>query len=149
MFVTRWSPLDASWLRQMRDMHDEMNRLFGRWRNWNEVAEEVSVFPSLNVWEDEDAFSVEAELPGVAMKDLEILVSNQNQLTLKGLRQETHAENSVLHRQERQYGTFNRSLTLPSPVDESKVEARLEHGVLRIRLPKHERVKPRKIQIKA
>lgn len=149
MFLTRWSPLDASWLRQVHDLHDEMNRLFGRGRNWNEVADDIGVFPPLNVWEEEEAFHVEAELPGATMKDVEIYVTGQNQLTLKGQRAETRLEKAVQHRQERHFGAFTRTLSLPSPVDENKVEARLENGVLRLRLPKHEGAKPRKIPIKS
>jgi HSP20 family protein len=55
----------------------------------------------------------------------------------------------VWHRQERTYGSFTRSLTLPFPVDADKVDARLENGVLLIKLAKHESARPRKITVKA
>jgi HSP20 family protein len=83
------------------------------------------------------------------MKDLEIYVTGQNQLTIKGERKPPLVEKGTLHRQERGFGTFVRGLTLPAPVDENKVEARFESGVLSIRLAKHEAAKPRKIEIKA
>jgi HSP20 family protein len=55
----------------------------------------------------------------------------------------------IWHRQERGFGTFSRTLTLPFPVDPDKVDARLENGVLRVNLAKHESARPRKIQVKA
>ncbi len=149
MFLTRWSPFDTSWVRQVQSLQNEMNRLFSRWNDWNELSDEIATFPPLNVWEEEEAFNVEAELPGLTMNDVEIYVTGQNQLTVKGERNTGAPEKAVQHRQERQFGKFVRSLTLPSPVDDNKVEARLENGVLSVRLPKHERAKPRKIPVKA
>ena len=148
MLLTRWTPLETSWVRQMQNLQDEMNRLFSRWGDWSEFSEEIATFPPLNVWEEEDAYNVEAELPGLTMKDLEIHVTGQNQLTIKGQRSDGAPQKAVQHRQERQFGKFVRSLALPSPVDDNKVDARLENGVLTIRLPKHERAKPRKIPVK-
>ena len=106
-------------------------------------------YPALNLWEDEDALTLETELPGLEMKDVEIYVTGQNQLTIKGERKSLVVEKGTLQRQERGFGTFVRSLTLPAPVDETKVEAHLDNGVLRLRMPKHEAAKPRKIEIKA
>jgi HSP20 family protein len=103
----------------------------------------------LNVWEEKDNVLVEAELPGLDLKDLEIYVTGGNQLTIKGQRKPNVPEKGVWHRQERQFGTFSRSLTLPFPVDAEKVDAKLENGVLQVRLAKHESAKPRKIPVKA
>lgn len=149
MFLTRWNPVENSWLRQMHSLHDEMNRLFNRWGEWSDYTADIGTFPGLNVWEEDDTFVVEAELPGVTMKDLEIYVNGQNQLAIKGERNVSGPQKAVQHRQERHFGKFTRTLTLPSAVDDNKVDARLENGVLRIRLPKHEGSKPRKIQIKS
>lgn len=149
MLLTRWNPMEGSWLRQMHSLHDEMNRLFSRRNDIGNVSMDVAMFPPLNVWEDNDAFHVEAELPGVTMKELEIYVTGQNQLTVKGERTAQGPDKAVQHRQERHVGKFVRSLTLPSPVDQNKVDARLENGVLKIALPKHEGAKPRKIEVKA
>lgn len=148
MLLTRWSPLDASWARHVHNLQSEVNRLFSRWNDWSDFPDEAAAFPPLNVWEEEGAFHVEAELPGLTMKDVEIYVTGQNQLTIKGERTVSAPEKSAPHRRERQFGRFVRSLTLPSPVEEGKVEARLENGVLSIRLPKHERAKPRRIPVK-
>ena len=106
-------------------------------------------FPALNVWEQEDALVVEAELPGLGLEDLEIFVTGQNQLTIKGERPVVEVPNAVWHRQERGYGTFTRELTLPTLVDADKVEARYEAGVLTLTLPKAEAAKPRKITVRS
>jgi HSP20 family protein len=83
------------------------------------------------------------------LKDLEIYVTGGNQLIVKGERKPCLPEKGVWHRQERAFGAFHRSLTLPFAVDADKVEARLENGVLRLQLTKHESAKPRKIPVKA
>lgn len=135
-----WNPL--------QQFQEEMNHLFDRWGN-GDVFGGAAGFPALNVWEDSDEVYVEAELPGLDLKDVEIYVSGGNQLTLKGERKSHLPEKGVWHRQERAFGSFARSLTLPFPVDADKVDARLENGVLRIRLRKHESARPRKIAVKA
>jgi HSP20 family protein len=149
MLLTRWNPFEGSWLRQMHSLQDEMNRLVHRWNDWTGNTFDLATFPALNVHEEPEAFRIEAELPGLTMNELEIYVSGQNQVTIKGERNETRPEKAVQHRQERHFGKFVRTLTLPSPVDQDKVDARLENGVLTIVLPKHEGAKPRKIQVKA
>ena len=149
MLLTRWNPFGAGWLNQVQQLQSEMNRLFDRWGEGGRGPFDAAVFPAINVFEEENAFTAEAELPGLDLKDIEIYVTGQSQLTIKGERKLPAPEKSVQHRQERSFGKFVRTLTLPSPVDEAKVEARLENGVLTIRLPKHERAKPRRIAIKA
>jgi HSP20 family protein len=108
-----------------------------------------AAFPAVNVWEDAEAVNVDAELPGLDLKDLEIYVTGGNQLTIKGERKRVPPDKAVYHRQERGFGTFIRVLTLPFEVDSSKVDARLENGILTIKLAKHEAAKPRKIVVKA
>jgi HSP20 family protein len=134
---------------QLGELQGEMNRLFEQWGDRGRQFLGVATFPPLNVWEDHDALFLECELPGMEMNDLEIFVTGHNQLTLKGERKPPTFDKAVQHRQERGYGTFVRSVALPSPVDENQIEARFENGVLKLRMPKHETAKPRKIEIKA
>jgi HSP20 family protein len=125
-----------------------MNRLFQRWGE--EGVRGGASYPPVNVWEEGDAVLVQAELPGMRIEDLEIFVTGNDQLTLKGERKPPEvAENAVQHRQERGFGSFVRVLPLPFPVDANHVEARLDNGVLHVRLPKHEAAKPRKIVVKS
>ncbi len=103
-------------------------------------------FPAVNVWEDADCLYAEAEVPGLAMSDIEVFVVG-NELTIKGRRGDQKSEVVSYHRQERAAGTFARVLTLPYPVNSEKVEASMKDGVLTIVLPKAEEAKPRKILI--
>jgi HSP20 family protein len=130
--------------REMDGFRTEVDRLFGR-----QVAGAAAVAaPALNSWEDETAFYVEADLPGVASDKLEITVKEGNRLTISGERKPHDPTNAVWHRQERFAGTFSREVLLPVPVDAEKVDARFEHGVLKLTLPKSEAARPRKIAVK-
>ncbi len=147
MRSSRWQSFTPMW-NQLEQFQREMNHLFDRWNDGGRAGG-VATFPAVNVWEEGDEVLVEAELPGLDLKDLEIYVSGGNQLTVKGERKPLNPEKGVWHRQERAYGHFTRSLTMPFPVDADKVDARLENGVLLVRLAKHESARPRKIQVKA
>ncbi len=148
MATSRWQVANPVW-NQLNQLQQEMNRLFSRWGEdggrWTGLA---GGFPAMNVWEDNDTVFVEAELPGLDLKDLEIYVTGGNQLTLKGERKASVPEKGLWHRQERVFGKFSRSLTLPYNVNADKVDARFENGVLLVKLPKHESAKPRKIAVK-
>jgi HSP20 family protein len=145
MTGNRWQQFSPIW-NQLQQFQSEMNRVFDR---WNGDGSSLAAYPTVNIWEDGDHLHVEAELPGLDLKDLEIYVTGGNELTIKGQRQLKVSEQGAWHRRERASGAFIRSLTLPYPVDADKVEARLEHGVLHITLAKHESARPRKIPIKA
>jgi len=143
MFFSRLT-LNPVW-RSFHDVQHEVNRVFDRLGNHPFGLTE---FPALNLWEADDALHVEAELPGLDLSNLEIFVTGRDQLTIKGERNAPLAEKATTHRQERGYGKFERTLKLPYAVNEDAVEARFELGVLKIRLPKHDSAKPRKIEIK-
>ena len=148
MNLTRWQPANTVW-NQLQQLQQEMNQLFSRWGD--DGGRGLGVpggFPPLNVWEDGDQVYVEAELPGLNLKDLEILVTDGNQLVIKGERKVNVPEKGIWHRQERSYGSFTRSLTLPFHVDADKVDAHFENGVLLVKMPKHESARARKIPIK-
>jgi HSP20 family protein len=132
----------------MGRLHDEMNRLFGRFGNGvREFAR--TVFPPLDVWEDDVNLYVEAELPGYSLNELEIYVTGENQLSIKGERKAPEPGNGTWHRQERGYGAFNRLMEMPSAVDSDKVSADFKNGVLTITLPKKEGARPRRIDVKS
>jgi HSP20 family protein len=149
MRQTRWQPFSFGPMsQQVEQLQGELNRFFNRFSDGGWARALAPAYPAANVWEDGENVFVEAELPGVDAKNMEIHVSGGNQLTLKGEREQTTPENGVVHRQERGFGTFTRTLTLPYPVNADKVDARFENGVLLIKLPKHEAAKPRKIKVK-
>jgi HSP20 family protein len=149
MRLSRWQPFSPLW-NQLHQLQSEMNRVFDRWgEDGGRLLGLTSAFPAVNVWEDAEAVFVEAELPGLEIKDLAIYVTGGNQFTIKGERKQQVLDKGVWHRQERNHGSFTRVLTLPVNVDADKVDARFENGVLLVRLAKHESAKPRKITVKA
>ncbi len=92
---------------------------------------------------------MKAELPGLESKDVDVQIQ-ENVLTLKGERRlEREIDKERYHRLERSYGTFLRSFTLPNIVEQEKVKAKFKDGVLEIRIPKEERVKPKQIKVEA
>jgi len=133
---------------QLHNLSAEMNNLFERLDGGAAFRAFAPTYPALNVWEEGENLFVEAELPGMQPADIEILITGGDQLTLKGERKPAAVEKSTMHRHERGFGKFERTLQLPYMVDAEKVEARFENGVLRIQLSKHEAARSRKIVVK-
>jgi HSP20 family protein len=103
--------------------------------------------PALNVVETEHAFTLTAELPGVAKEDVKLTIED-GVLTLAGEKKhEAEQKDGSWHRVERTYGAFERALTLPKGVDGAKAEAAFKDGVLTVTLPKTDQVKPRTLTI--
>ncbi len=145
--IVRWDPF-----RDLVSIQDELNRLFGRTFGGLEPSRASAGgtwMPSLDVYETEDKLVVSADLPGIEPSDVEVSVEDST-LTVSGSREfssETKEEN--YHRIERRYGSFSRSITLPATVDTEKVQASFDKGVLTIEVPKVEKAKPKKVEIKA
>lgn len=104
--------------------------------------------PKVDVKETDGELRVTAELPGVDEKDVELSIDGST-LIVKGEKHATaRAENEGVLHAERTHGAFQRALELPVEIDANAVQARLEHGLLVISLPKSEKAKPRKIEVK-
>jgi HSP20 family protein len=144
--LTRWQPF-GDVRGEMSRLHDEMNRLFGRYGNGGREFSPGG-YPPLNLWEDESNLYVEAELPGFNLDDLEMYITGDNQLSIKGERKQPELENGTWHRQERGYGNFCRLMELPGAVDSDNVSAEFKTGVLTVTLPKKEKAKPQRIEVK-
>lgn len=105
-------------------------------------------YPAINLYANDDAYLVTAELPGVAADDIKISVTG-DVVSISGKRDSQEvSEDATLHRRERFNGEFNRRIELPKEVDGDKVEATMKNGVLSITLPVKEEVKPRTIAVK-
>lgn len=104
--------------------------------------------PLMNVAETADAFVLTFELPGVEEKDISVQLDG-DQLVLSAERKFLKEENTEFHRVELRYGTFARSVTLPKDVRSEEIEARLEKGVLTVRVPKAEPSRARRIEIQS
>ena len=103
--------------------------------------------PPIEMFEKEDKFIVKAELPGMKKEEIDISVVGDT-LTIKGERRaETETKEEDYYCCERSYGSFVRSITLPTAVDTKKVAATYEDGVLEISLPKAAEAKPKKVEI--
>ena len=111
--------------------------------------EEIGWAPAIEVFEKEDKFVVKAELPGMKEEDIDVSVVGDT-LTIKGEKKaETQVKEEDYYCCERSYGSFFRSIALPSTVDAKKIEASYEDGVLEVSLPKAAEVKPKKISVSA
>jgi HSP20 family protein len=105
--------------------------------------------PSINVAENDQGYEVSVDLPGIKPEDVSVEL-HENQLTIAGKREaEKEETGKTYHRIERRYGEFRRVISLPAAVDDGKISADFHQGVLRISLPKSEKVKPTRITIKA
>jgi len=104
--------------------------------------------PSVDISEDENAFTLLADIPGVDPKDIEISME-KGVLTIKGERHSENIEEKENYRRiERQSGQFYRRFTLPDSADADKIEAKSEHGVLTVTIPKQEVAVSRRIEVK-
>ncbi len=115
------------------------------------AAGEAMLTPQMDVKENAKAITVETELPGMDEKDINVTIQD-GLLTIRGEKKFEHKEKGEnYHVMERRYGSFQRALRLPETVDDSKVEAKFEKGILSITLPKRpEAVKAeKKISIKS
>jgi HSP20 family protein len=107
--------------------------------------------PAVNVREDDKDLTFSMELPGVKPDQVEITIEN-GILTVRGERKETRTEGddkARYHIVESMYGAFSRSFQLPKGLDESKVDAQFEDGVLTVHIPKTALPQPKRIAIKA
>ncbi len=104
--------------------------------------------PPVDISEDEKAFTLLADIPGVDPKDIDISME-KGVLTIKGERQTDRVEESENYRRvERNSGQFYRRFTLPDTADSDKIEAKFEHGVLKITIPKQAVAVSRRIEVK-
>jgi HSP20 family protein len=136
-----WSPLNE--LGQLNErMRQMLEQTFG-----GLIDEPVGWIPAVDIEEQEDAFVVEAEVPGVKREDVNIEVSG-NELTISGEIKVRERE-GIIRRRTRRVGRFEFRVVLPSEVDPEGVDAKLDDGVLTVRVPKAERAERRRIEVKS
>lgn len=103
------------------------------------------VLPEVNIFEEKDGYTLEAEMPGVNKDGLEVLLEG-NELTIVGHRQHAAVAGELIFR-ESQTADFRRVFELDPAIDTSRIVAKMNQGVLTLSLPKSEKVKPRKIAV--
>lgn len=145
MALVKYNPL-----RELRSMQDQMNRILNLSWNHDLPSEDIKEGlwqPAVDIYETADSIVIKAELPDVDQKDIEVRIE-EGTLILKGERKhEDEVKKENYHRIERYFGSFQRSFSLPTTVDQEKVGASCERGVLTITLPKKEETKPKQINI--
>jgi HSP20 family protein len=141
--ITRWEPF-----RNLTSFQDQMNRFFDDALRGRVDNSALTVWaPAVDIYETADELVVEADLPDIKEKDLDVRVEN-NTLTIRGERkfEKEVSEDSFL-RVERAYGSFSRSFALPNTVDTERIKADYRDGVLNVRMPKREESKPKQIKV--
>jgi HSP20 family protein len=136
----RWDPF-----RDIEDFYDRIGRLLESTSREAGSAVPIPWLPPVDLEETEDAYTVEADLPGVAREDVSIEVNERELLVTGEIKERKRL--GRLHRRARPTGRFEYRLGLPGEVDASGAEATLSGGVLSIRLPKTHDAKPKRIEI--
>ena len=135
----------------LSDFQSQMNQLFDSFLGQNPAAPmERAWAPLADVWETPDEMVISVEMPGFTEKDIRLSVTG-DQVLIQGERRwdGDDPQKATFHRRERWYGKVERAFSLPMPVETSKVVGNFRDGVLTVRLPKAEGIKPREIKIQA
>ena len=145
MLVNQWFPFF-----DVGKTLEEMDRAFGRMgRPLGLRSVPRGTFPAINVYQQDDAVVLTAEVSGVDPDSLDLTVLNDS-VTLKGQREEKDIPaNNGMYRRERPQGAFARTVTLPEAINPDSVQAEYANGVLKVRMEKAESAKVRKIAIKS
>jgi HSP20 family protein len=141
--VVRWEPFG-----ELGTFRRAMDRLFDDFGPARALRTDVEFAFPVDVSESDTAVTVKAVLPGIAAEDVEITVS-EGVLTIRGeSREETKEEKENFYRREIRYGSFSRSVPLPTRVNQEDAEAAFADGILTISLPKAADVRPKTIKVK-
>jgi len=142
--LIRWEPA-----REMMSLRDAMDRLFDDAFTRPLSLRENWSAPAIDMYQTNDEIVVKAALPGIKADEVQINITGEV-LTLKGeVKHEEEKKEKAWHIREQRYGSFERSVVLPTDVVADKAKAEFENGILIITLPKADEVKPRTITVKA
>jgi len=133
MSLIKWTPLSL-------DPFDEMDH----WFDWTSRG----FTPAVDVWQDENNVYVESPLAGVDPKDVEVSVENDILVIQGKSEKKTEVDEKNYYRKEVRSGAFHRAVALPASVKADNVSAEFENGILKVSLPKEERVKPKKVEVR-
>jgi HSP20 family protein len=143
--LIRWEPV-----RELDGMRDAMDRLFDEsfFRPLVPALWDTASMPTMDLYQTEESVVVKMGLPGVKPEDIQVSVTN-GVLNIRGeVKEEKEEKEKTYHLRERRYGSFSRSVTLPSNVSVDKSDAVFENGVLTLTLPKAEEAKAKTITVK-
>jgi len=141
--LTRWDPFQ-----EMLNLRRTVDRLFDNASPDREWGQSPMWGLAVDVVENKDDFIVKASVPGIHPDDLDISYADDT-LTIKGdIKSDNEVKEDQYHLRERRFGSFIRSISLPTKVKGDAIEASYQNGVVTLRLPKAEEVKPKRIAIK-
>jgi len=133
----------------LMNVRNEMDRMLDRYFGHIPFEVEGYGFLDVDMYQTDNNVVVEASIPGIDPDDINISVAG-DVLTIKGeVKEETEKKDVDYHIKERKYGSFTRSITLPTQVVADKASAEFKNGILKLTLPKAEEVKPKTITVKA
>jgi len=148
-FIMALVPFRRGNRHSLAKLHNEMDDLFDSFfRGLDRPFAGYKAWPAIDVAEEEDTIVVRAEVPGCKAEDVDISIYG-NTLTISGGKKmsEEKKEKGYYH-MESSYGSFRRELTLPTDVDQDKIDASCKDGVLSIKLPKAEKTKAVKVKVR-
>ena len=143
--LSRWEPV-----REMMTLREAMDRLFDdaftRPLNLRDGGWSA---PAVDMYQTDDEVVVRVALPGFTADEVQINITG-DELTLRGeMKHQEENKDKAWHIREHRWGSFERSIALPTQVTADRANAEFEHGILTITLPKAEEVKPKSISVKA
>jgi HSP20 family protein len=143
MSMIRWEPFD-----EMMSIRESMDRLFEDFFSRRPRTAGPLVWqPAVEVFETDNEIVVKAELPGIDPKSVNVTMTNDG-LSIKGEAKVEHEDKGRnYYRRELRYGAFQRTIPLPTEVKSEDTKASFKHGILEVKVPKAERVKPKAVKV--
>ena len=139
--VSRWDPL-----RELEGLQEQLAQVLQRDAADGNGNGNMPFVPLVDIEETEEAWIVEAEVPGVKPEDVTVEVRG-SELAISGEIKERQRE-GILRRRTRKTGEFDYHITLPGDADAERIEAKLQDGILTVRIPKPEQERPRRVDVK-
>ncbi|MFB2979553.1 Hsp20/alpha crystallin family protein [Microseira sp. BLCC-F43] len=136
MPLIRWQPFH-----EMESLRRQMDQLFDEFAGMNRETSSKTWAPAIELKDENDHLVLRAEIPGVEGKDLDIQVAREAVSISGEHRYEKKTEEKGFYRSEFRYGSFQRTIPLPVPVENDKVQAEFKNGILTLTLPKAEEVR--------
>lgn len=143
MLLTRWNRASSH---PFHALSQDLEHMLGGFVDATSGPRARHVSPPVAIWETEDGFEVDVEVPGVSADDLDVSVHGKR-VTLKGERKAAQRENATMLRQEWGAYEFERTFELPVDIDGQGLEAKLDQGILHLTLPKSPGHKPQKVKV--
>lgn len=144
MSMTRWDPFA-----EMMSLREAMDRLFEESFTLGRRPDGGRATFPIDMYERDDTIVVEADMPGVKPEDVDIQVRGDQLMINAETRREEEKEQEQFYRRERMMRRYTRVIALPTAVKPDQAEASFENGTLRVRLPKAEEARARRIEVKS